>query len=315
MNLKKCLLEVKVLKLLIIFGALSTIIVLAIYYLSSNNYDTNGKYNHPLITSNGLINENIERTMEPISIKLPLTGSRLLYEKYNQGEFRSRSIREKIKRLTSNNINSGAMQLNVTKAAKFSTKNIHIFYSIPVNWYQTNNSQYQTEAPTMAETNGEIRQLNSMQIKRHQPNIVFYPMLGLYKIDSKILAHHFENIKKLGTAVLIVTWSPAFQKYLLQYLLDELYKYDLQMTIEIDDYPNRTVNSIFNDLDYFYKEFWFHNAFHKVFMLSKNKYLPMFYIKNSDLLPATEWTKLLSDNGVISLRRSLHDAIFIGHIR
>lgn len=299
-SLRKRFLEVKVLRLLLIFGGLSmSTILFSLYYLTSSNYDANG---HPNVPSSMHTSPN----RSTVSSLKKHAAALAVIEKYHEGNMRSRFIREKIMRLTSNNVKSGASQLNISATARFLTRNVHIFYSIPVNWYQINSSQTETS---------EMRQLNSMQIKQHQPNIVFYPMLGLYKIDSKIIAHHLENIRKLGTTVLIVTWSPQFQHSLLVYLLNELLKQKLQLAIEIDDYPNRTVHSIFNDLDYFYKEFWWHEAFYKVYTTKKRKFMPMFYVRNVAALPAIDWSQLLSLNGVISLRRSLHDAVFIGHIR
>lgn len=298
---RKRLLEVRVLRLLLIFGALSmTTILFSLYYLTSSNYDAKGHSNAPSM----FVQTSSDRTTTTSAKKS--AAALTVVEKYHEGNMRSRFIREKILQLTSNNVKSGASQLNISATARFMTSNVHIFYSIPVNWYQINNSQSETS---------EVRQLNTMQIKQRQPNIVFYPMLGLYKIDTKIIAHHLENIRKLGTTVLIVTWSPQFQHSLLTYLLGELHKHKLQMAIEIDDYPNRTVHSVFNDLDYFYKEFWWHEAFYKVYVSKKRKLMPLFYVKNVSSLPAIEWSQLLSLNGVISLRRSLHDAIFIGHIR
>lgn len=301
---RKRLLEVKVLRLLLIFGGLSmSTILFTLYYLTSSNYDASS---HPKASS--MVAQTMHNRSTTPSPKKHASAAAALtaVEKYHEGNMRSRFIREKIMQLTSNNVKSGASQLNISSTARFTTKNVHIFYSIPVNWYQINNSQSETS---------EMRQLNTMQIKQHQPNIVFYPMLGLYKIDSKVISHHLENIRQLGTTVLIVTWSPQFQHSLLIYLLNELVKYKLQLAIEIDDYPNRTVHSIFNDMDYFYKEFWWHGAFYKVYVTKKRKFMPMVYVRNVASLPAIEWSQLLSLNGVISLRRSLHDAVFIGHIR
>lgn len=298
-SVQKCLLETKVLRLLLIFGGLSTATILfTLYYLTSANYDAIGQPNIPSMV--------VHTSPSHDTISSPKKHAPVAVEKYHEGNLRSRFIREKIMQLTSNNVKSGTSQLNISETARFLTGNVHIFYSIPVNWYQINSSRSDTS---------EMRQLDSMQIKQHQPNIVFYPLLGLYKIDSKIITHHLENIRKLGTTVLIVTWSPQFQHSLLIYLLNELHKHKLQLAVEIDDYPNRTVHSIFNDLDYFYREIWWHEAFYKVYVTKKRKYMPMFYVKNVGMLPAIEWSELLSLNGVISLRRSLHDAIFIGHIR
>lgn len=202
-------------------------------------------------------------------------------------------LRNKIKHLTAHRLqNDDAIQLiNATKKLpKHSAQNIHIFYTVPVVWNRRLLHERQTTA--------------------------FYPLLGLYAFDNQTIRHHFKNIAKIGAGVVIISWSPEqMPEHLLAYLFDEASQFDIQISIEIDNYPNRTVHTIFNDIQYFYKEFGHHHSLYKVYVSSKDKYLPMFYIKSIDAHSGSDWKQLLSRNGEMTLRSDTHDAVFIGQIR
>lgn len=317
MYLNKLLLELKVLKLLIIFCCISTTVVLTIYYLTNNfndrklmiiNSDSNNSN-----SNNILMLRNYDK-MRLSPIRIPQFIGGISPEKYNQNSLRSRLIRNKIERLTSN---TGSMHMNLTKIAKVSTKHVHIFYKIPVNWYQTSNSEIDTSKSSVITTMSSETTTSSSDQKSsfNKPNIVFYPKLDLYNSDNTTIQHHFECIKKLGISVLIVTWSPNFPRNIIQILLDYAQEYHLQITIEIDAYPGRNAFSVRNDLNFFYTEFWYHKGFYKVYALLKRRYMPMFYIRNIDLMSTNEWRKLLGIHGPATIRNSVIDAILIGHIR
>lgn len=295
MHFEKCLLRIKVLRLLMIIGAFSSVVVFLIYSLPEKGATTTA-FNRglfdvwPIKSSNilhlnGQTNGILTDYSENHHLKVLFRNHQNQLDHINANH-QNHVLRNKIKRLTVNRLqNDDAMVLvNATKKLpKHSANNIHIFYALPVDWSQ------QTTA--------------------------FYPLLGFYVPDNRTLRHHFKNIQLIGANVLVVTWSPMFQEQLLWHLFDEAPNFGIRIAIEIDNYPNRTVLSIFNDIQYFYKEFWQHQSLYKVFVTSKSNYMPMFYIKNVDRLAASDWKKLFTPNGEITLRSSQHDAIFIGHIR
>lgn len=199
MNIKAYILKTKVFKLFLVFSVVSTIIVLSVYYLSNNRYKL------PFF---GSIFPNTSSEVVYLSELKPKTsiniGNGLLsrVNRINQSEHRSRVIRDKIKRLTNQILKSDEsiklFRNNRSNETK-NYRNIHIFYSYPVNWYQT--SQSGSNEPTI-QTIEYMRQSLLLQYTQLQPNIVFYPLHGLYKIENKILQSHMENVRLLGAAVL-----------------------------------------------------------------------------------------------------------------
>lgn len=293
MNLEKCILRIKVLRLFVIIGAFSTVAVFLIYSLPHNERDLTTNFSQGVSSfstwpkaSHAQSQRGIKRPNEYAVSEhqtLQIFGQNNIK---NNNEQRDHVLRNKIKRLTSHNLQSDDSMLLVNAIKNLtahSLPNVHIFYSIPIDWSQ------QTTA--------------------------FYPLLGMYVPDNHIIKHHFNNIRMLGANVLIVTWSPSSQDQHLLQLFDEAHNFDLHIAIEIDNYPNRTASSIFNNVRHFYDEFWTHSSFYKVYVTSKSSYMPMFYIRNVDSFAAAEWKRLLLPNGEISLRNSIHDAVFLGHIR
>lgn len=302
MHFEKCFSHVKVLKLFVLFGAFSTIIVLMIYSLPNGETNPPTRVNQVLLSSWPIKSPDVVQPKDSIK-QIPKINENGALKKRTE-HHRGHMLRDKIKRLNGLKNGDPALVNNTHKLPMHSVRNLHIFYEIPVNWYHPNESRYQDSS-----------MIESKHLAYQQPNIVFYPMLGQYQPDNKTLQHHFKNIKTLGSTVLILTWSPIFQKFLLNQLFDEVKKFNLQIAIEIDDYPNRTGYSLLNDIEYFHREFWQHDSLYKVYVTSKNMYLPWFYIKNVGTLPVSDWSAIFSPNGIISIRGSPQDAIFIGHIR
>lgn len=295
MNLEKCILRIKVLRLFVIIGAFSMVAVFLIYSLPHNESDltTNLSQDVSIFStwpkaSHVQSQKRIKKADEHAASEhqtLQIFGQNII--KINN-EQRDYVLRNKIKRLTSTHKlqrDDSMLLVNATKnLTTHSLPNVHIFYSMPIDWSQ------QTTA--------------------------FYPLLGMYAWpDNRTVKHHFNNIRMLGANVLILTWSPLSQDQHLSHLFDEAHNFNLHFAIEIDNYPNRTVSSIFNNVRHFYDAFWTHPSFYKVYVTSRSSYMPMFYIQSVDNLPAAEWKRLLLPNGEISLRSSIHDAVLVGHIR
>ncbi len=287
----------------------STLFIFATYSIVIHRYEDDKSINnllaHPIEKPRTNENHLLAISESPIT--------NVLLEKYNDFEVKSRMLREKIKMLQSNSVERSPSihhQSDSFTALNRSTKNIHIFYSAPVQWYKPYNSSIVRDISATI----EINELNS----------IFYPMLGLYTTTNKILEHHLNNIKRLGINVIILTWKPSVNNPgesvdLLKNILNFVKKYfdsEIQVALEIDSYPGRTVESIRNILTMFHREYmWSHPGLYRVHVNSKNAFLPMVYIREAYQISDEEWFKLFSVRGIGSVRNTIYDAVFIGHVR
>jgi glycoprotein endo-alpha-1,2-mannosidase len=89
-------------------------------------------------------------------------------------------------------------------------------------------------------------------------------------------------------------------------------EFDLKISIQIDEYKDRTVESVRQNLKYFIDHF--NGSLIHFNVLSKKKSLPIFYIKDSYKIDPNEWKKLLSKSGQLTIRGTAYDAIAIGHV-
>lgn len=283
-----------------------TLIIFATYGIVVHRYNDdksiNNLFAHPI--EKPRINEN---HLLAIS-ESPITN--ILLEKYNDFEVKSRMLRDKIKMLQSNSVERPPSMNNLNPPLNRSTQNIHIFYSVPVQWYKP----YNTTVVRDSSATIEINELNS----------VFYPMLGIYTMTNKILEHHFNNIKRLGINVIILTWKPATNMTgqsidMLKNILNFVKKYfdsELKVALEIESYAGRSVESVRHILTLLHREYvWSHPGLYRVMVASKNKFLPMVYIRDAYQISDEEWSKIFSVRGIGSVRNTIYDAVFIGHVR
>lgn len=230
-------------------------------------------------------------------------------EKYNEFEVKSRIIREKIERLTNVHERKRNATADSTAPANFTTKNVHIFYSAPVAWYKVSTTNA-TSSTWLSDSANPSERLN----------IVFQPLLGTYSLNTKILKKHFQNIKNIGIGVIIITWSPDKSRTdMLKNILNfskQFYPVDVSICIEIDAYPGRSPESIKSDFEFLHREFiWSHPNLYRVYIDSQKQYLPMIYIKDVFTVNHRDWFRIFSSRGSDTVRKTMYDAVFLGHIR
>lgn len=303
MTIEKCLLQIKVLRLLVLFGAFSSIVVLIIFSFPTADQTTVSAFDSVFLDAwpiraslNGHSGAHDGR--QKSALLGGLHARRLIG--YRE---RHAVVHDKIKRITMHAAKADEYVLTKNASAELARqniRNIHIFFSFPVQWLGKNGA---ADAAT-----GATKMLQP-------PSVAFYPLHGFYESTDDVLRQQLIKIRSLGIGVLVVTWTPKFNRSQFQHLLVEAEQLNLQIIVELDDYHNRTVYSLSNDLSYFFDECWHHGGFYKVFTISKAIYMPMFYVKHFDAIAVHEWTKLLAPSGALSIRNSKQDAVFIGHIR
>lgn len=150
----------------------------------------------------------------------------------------------------------------------------------------------------------------------HVINIAFYPKRKLYNTTETILREHFNDIQNCGIGVVILVWHPSFNEGLLRAIFKTAAIHNLKIAVNIQEYPERTIESVRNNIKYFIdlfgKEPTSTLSYFRV--LSKQRDLPIFYIRKAYQITDANWTRLLSRNGILTIRGTSYDAIVLAHI-
>uniref|UniRef100_A0A182JRX0 Uncharacterized protein n=1 Tax=Anopheles christyi TaxID=43041 RepID=A0A182JRX0_9DIPT len=240
-------------------------------------------------------------------------------EKYNEHQVKTRIIRDKIKRLVGNgNPNTATVPPSEHRNRTFAlNRNVQIFYHGTVAWYKPRPTH-----PSSDRLIARIYENNSVSFKpSDEPviNTAFYPKRRLYNTSETIVREHFNEIQNCGIGTVVLGWQPNFSEYLLRTIFKVAEQYDLKIAIEILEYTDRTIESIRSNIKYFLDGFGKGPAgtsstlsYYNV--LSKKRELPLFYIRKAYRITDPEWKRLLSRNGILTIRGANYDAILLAHI-
>ncbi|XP_058065077.1 glycoprotein endo-alpha-1,2-mannosidase-like protein, partial [Anopheles bellator] len=243
-------------------------------------------------------------------------------EKYNEREVRERIIREKIKRLVgSNKPPQGAIAGRSTSSDHRNrtftkSRNVHIFYHGSVAWYKPTEP---TPPPGGGKLLARIYANSSVSFRPHDEptaiNTAFYPKRKLYNTSEAIVREHFDEIQNCGIGTVVLGWEPHFSEYQLRMIFQVAHHFDLKVAIEVLEYPDRTIESIRSNIKYFVDTFGDTTGslcYYRV--LSKQRNLPLFYVRKAYRILDSDWKRLLTRNGILSIRGTSYDAIVLAAI-
>jgi len=143
----------------------------------------------------------------------------------------------------------------------------------------------------------------------------FFPELGAYSSrDPKVIAKHMKMFRQSKVGVLVLSWYPPGLNDpngntvddLVPVLLDAAEIQGIKLAFHIEPFSGRGPVSLRQNLSYIHESYAQHPAFYKV----NGK--PFYYIYDSYLTSAKEWSRLLTPGGDISVRGTVLDAVFIG---
>ncbi len=140
----------------------------------------------------------------------------------------------------------------------------------------------------------------------------FFPAYGCYSSnDPKVLDSHMAQIALIQAGTVCVSWwgKNSFSDKTIPGLLDAAYKYGLKVNFHIEPFEGRTAATTRDAITYIIDTYGQHEAFYKTDRFGKK---PMFYIYDSHLILAEEWSTILSPNGSNTIRDTEYDAIMIG---
>lgn len=116
-----------------------------------------------------------------------------------------------------------------------------------------------------------------------------------------------EMIAKAGIGVAVMSWwgKDGYEDKSLNSYLDIASKYDVKLAFHIEPFY-KTAEELKEQLEYISSEYGDHSAVFRV----NNK--PFYYLYDSYKLDVSEWQKLLTPEGSLSLRDTAADGTFIG---
>lgn len=137
----------------------------------------------------------------------------------------------------------------------------------------------------------------------------FYPELKNYSsTDPVTVVRHVEMMAKAKIDVIVVTWWGAndFGSPALPTLFDEAAKHNIKVCFHIEPYSGRGAESLRANIIDLTKQFGSHPAFYR---MEGN---PCFFIYDSCLTPASEWARVCTPQGDLTIRGTEWDSKIIG---
>lgn len=137
----------------------------------------------------------------------------------------------------------------------------------------------------------------------------FYPKLGCYSNnDPNLLEEHMKMLLRAGVGVISLTWwgIDDLKKRNIPLLFDVAEKYGIKICFHFEPFGDRCPETVRENVEFIFDKFGTHPAFYKV----NGK--PMYFIYDSYLISPSEWSRLLKQDGEITLRNTVYDGLFIG---
>ena len=99
-------------------------------------------------------------------------------------------------------------------------------------------------------------------------------------------------------------------------LLDAALSHGIKITLHIEPYKGRTPQSVRDDLMYIHSHYTQHPVFYKLEHVNSSEkgekcLLPVIYIYDSYLSPASEWATVFRPDGALSVRGREYDCVAI----
>lgn len=231
-------------------------------------------------------------------------------EKYNEHLVRTRLIQDKVNFIRQYNTRTFATNIYEAdpyiEAFHSNFTNIQILYHAPVKWFRNDHEQH---------ISNFNRVYNNTYVlykdQQEYVNVAFNPKRGYYNLSTNILNQHFREINNLGINVIVWNWQPSMTHETATTIFQLLSDLKMKCTIQIDNYEHRSSKSIQDNIIYFINNFEKYSSWNKYFVISKRKYLALFYIKDAHEIELSDLKETFAYRN--SIRGTKHDAIIFGH--
>ena len=149
----------------------------------------------------------------------------------------------------------------------------------------------------------------------------FMPARGLYSSnDPATLRSQMNEARAAGIDVIVASWWPANRPdgqgvdtdRCVPALLDAAKAAGIRVAFHIEPYTDRTPQTVRGDLEYLATHYGSHPAVHRFPRPSTGQLLPIVYVYDSYINPASEWAEILSPTGTNTIRGTPLDHVVIG---
>jgi glycoprotein endo-alpha-1,2-mannosidase len=140
----------------------------------------------------------------------------------------------------------------------------------------------------------------------------FYPELGCYSVNNpETLTSHMRQLREAGVGVLCTSWwgTNTFTDRALPALFQAAEANGIQINFHLEPFPGRNANTTRDAISYLIGKYGSSPALHR---LASHNNLPVFFIYDSYLTPASDWASLLSPSSSQTIRNTPNDAVVIG---
>jgi glycoprotein endo-alpha-1,2-mannosidase len=138
----------------------------------------------------------------------------------------------------------------------------------------------------------------------------FFPELGNYSCnDPKVIRQHMEQVQSAGIGTVVLSWwgINSFEDLTTPLFLDIAQEYNLKIAFHIEPYEDRTAQNTAESIVYIIDTYGQHPAFYRT-----RQKVPVFYIYDSYLIPAEDWSEVTENGGKYTLWDNVHNSLLLG---
>lgn len=139
----------------------------------------------------------------------------------------------------------------------------------------------------------------------------FYPEAGEYSsADSFVIERHLAQIASAGIGVIAVTWlgQDDYTYRSVPLILNAAERHKVKVCFQLEPVVRKTALTTRAAIIFITDHFGHHPAFYRCDKTGR----PIFFVYDSYMIPAQQWTQVLSDTGRHSIRHTPYDADVIG---
>jgi len=142
----------------------------------------------------------------------------------------------------------------------------------------------------------------------------FYPEDGCYSSgDPEALSRQMKQLRQAQVGVICVSWlgPESFEAKVLPAIMDAAAEHGIKVNFHLEPAVQKSIHTIAGAIVDLTDQYGDHPAFYRS---PETDQRGMFYVYDSYLTPSSEWARLLTPDGDISIRETPYDADVIGLI-